>query len=443
MPRFLMPVRARSAQSQSTISRRRPLVAGAILLACLSLAGAGTLPRASAATPIRVGAVFPLKSIGMLAQEEYRGVQIAAAMVNASGGVGGRPIRLVTRELDSPDQASAVMNGLHRQGIAAVLGAYASALSIPASQAAARDGMVYWEAGAEADRLTGRGLPLVFRVGASGSDLGTNSARFAATQLASRLGKRPNQLRISLVSAQDAYAESVADAVVREAGKDGLKVATWSRYDPAAPLWAPVMRTVQRAHPDILILASHIPDGIAFRRAMLAAHVHVGAFIGSTMAQCEPDFGNALGRDAIGVFASDRPSPMGGFNPATLSPAVRALYNRFAAAWRKVTRSSRPTEEGLAGFSAAWVLFHDVLPRTARSGKLTPTRIAATARSLNLPSGSLPNGAGVRFATDRAHLGQNLRAAAVIWQWQGVRHSVIVWPRLYASGHIKLVPLPR
>jgi len=49
----------------------------------------------------------------------------------------------------------------------------------------------------------------------------------------------------------------------------------------------------------------------------------------------------------------------------------------------------------------------------------------------------------VRFAGDPAHLGQNLRAVAVIWQWQAVERSVVVWPSQYATGVPIDVPLPR
>ena len=117
------------------------------------------------------------------------------------------------------------------------------------------------------------------------------------------------------------------------------------------------------SRPDVVILAAHIPDGEAFRRAMIAANVHVGALIGSTMAQCVGDFGEELGADAVGVFASDRPT--GGFNPDALPPAARDLYERFAAVWAKANGSGQPSEEGLAGFTAAWALFHDVLPNAA------------------------------------------------------------------------------
>ncbi len=74
---------------------------------------------------------------------------------------------------------------------------------------------------------------------------------------------------------------------------------------------------------------------------------------------------------------------------------------------------------------------------------MTPTAIAAAARAIDLPAGSLPNGAGLRFSSDPATLGQNVRAAAVIWQWQAVRSYTYVWPPTYATGSIAFVPLPR
>jgi hypothetical protein len=40
-------------------------------------------------------------------------------------------------------------------------------------------------------------------------------------------------------------------------------------------------------------------------------------------------------------------------------------------------------------------------------------------------------------------MGQNVRAASVIWQWQGVRHSVTVYPPVFATGVPILIPLPR
>src|SRR5579884_1205566 len=407
-------------------------IAASICAAMIFVIPAAALPARSnaAGAPIQIGAVFPLRAVGPLARQEYRGVRIAAQLVNARGGIAGRPIELDTRELDTPAEAGLIMNLFRQRGIRLVIGAYSSELSIPTAAAAARDGLVYWEAGAVADRLTGQGLPTVFRVGANGSDLGSNSAYFTATQLAPRLRIAPAKLRVAVVSANDAYADSVAQAAIRVASLHHLMLVGHLHYALPKPNFGPVIDRLKQLHPNVIILASHIPDGVAFTRAMRVAHLRVDAFIGSTMAECVPEFGTLLGSDATGVFASDR--PRGGFNPRALDPAARHVYNLLVKAWKAQTGQSQPTEEGLAGFSAAWALFHDVLPRAARSS-LTVNSIVAAARAQNLPTGSLPNGAGLRFATDRSRLGQNMRAAAVIWQWQQVRHSVVVWPRTYAT----------
>ncbi len=414
------------------------LVPMMLLAACGSGSGAG-----SGAPVLRVGALFPLGgargggSRGVAPHDEYLGAQLAATMVNGAGGVHGRQVELDLRDLESADQAPALAASLRGDGVSAVLGAYSSNLSIPAAAAVAQQGMVYWETGAVADQVTGQGSPLVFRVGAEGANLGGNSGRFVVGQIAPRLGRPASSLSAYLVTADDAYAHSVADAARAALAAGGVTVAGEAVYDPFLPSWTQAIAQIRAEKPDILLLSSHIPDGIDFRRAFLAAGLHVDAFIGTTMAQCLPDFGNALGPDAVGVFASDRPD--NSFNPAGLSPAAQQLYQRFSQVWLQRTGRA-PSEEGISGFSAAWALFHDVLP--AATGLGAPS-IASAARALDLPEGSLPNGAGVHFQTAGAQMGQNTRAAAVIWQWQAVRHSVVVWPPVYATGTVAMVPLSR
>ncbi len=386
---------------------------------------------------IRVGAMFPLQGAAAgLAGDELRGAEIAAQLVSAGGGVHGVPVTLDVRDVQSAAQVDAAAASLAADHVSVVIGAYSSELSIPAAAAVARRGMVYWETGAVADQLTAQGLPLVFRVGADGADLGGNSARFILGQIAPRLHDAPSHLRVYLVTAHDAYATSVADAARAGLAAAGSVIAGESLYNPYAPQWAPALAAIRALRPNILVLSSHIPDGVAFRRAFVAAGLHVQAFVGTTMAQCLPDFGEELGPEATGVFASDRPPDS--FNPRALDPAARELYHRFAAAWRSQTGRA-PSEEGISGFSAAWALFAEALPHAAA---LSAASIAAAARSLDLPDGSLPNGAGVRFSRSPSQLGQNTRAAAVIWQWQKGGTWPVVWPPLYASGRIEMVPLP-
>jgi branched-chain amino acid transport system substrate-binding protein len=421
------------------VSGRVRLLGAVVLVAGLGACGsAGGGGGGGSAPVLRVGALFPLGgALKADAQDEYLGAQVAAGMVNSAGGVGGRQIQLDLRDLENTAQAAELASSLRHDGVAAVLGAYSSALSIPAAAAVAREGMVYWETGAVADQVTGQAQPLVFRVGAEGANLGGNSGRFVVQQLAPRLHRARSSLRAYLVTADDDYAHSVAGAARASLAAGGVAVVGESVYDPYQPDWTPALAGVRDQKPDVLLLSSHIPDGISFRRAFLGAGLHVDAFIGTTMAQCLPDFGEALGPDAVGVFASDRPDNT--FNPAGLSAEAQSLYQRFSQVWQQRTARA-PSEEGISGFTAAWALFHTVLPRAST---LDAQGIAAAARSVDLPEGSLPNGAGLRFQSSGAQLGQNLRAAAVIWQWQAVRHSVVVWPPQYATGTIAMVPLPR
>jgi branched-chain amino acid transport system substrate-binding protein len=429
-----------------------------------SVVGAGRL--GAGKDVIRIGAVFPISSNAAgLAGPELAGVRMAAEQANADGGIDGRRIELVVRDLPSRDAADKVMASLRDEGVRIVIGAYSSDLSIAASAAADRAGLLYWEAGAVADRLTGQGLPMVFRVGTSGANLGTNSSDFAATELAGRLGKTPSTLRIAIAVADDEYANAVADAAESTAKARGMVVVLRRSYNLSVPDWPSVMADLKAAAPDVLILASHIPDGIAFRQAMLEAGLKVGALIGSTMAECDPDFAGELGPDAVGIFASDRPTA--GFQPAALGPDAAAAYARFAAAWASAPAetgregdstydrygeteytihgpdedaTAEESEEALAGFTAGWVLFRKLLP--AATG-FSAAEVAAAARTLDLPQGALPNGAGLRFSSEPARLGQNERAAAVIWQWQAVRSYEFVWPPTYATGQVAFVPLAR
>jgi branched-chain amino acid transport system substrate-binding protein len=424
--------------------RRSPFVPLSVTLALAIAVGAcatSSSPQDRPAEAIRVGVVLPLSGpTAGLAGQERLGIEIAADVLAADGGVADRRIRLDVRDLADRAAAQATVDALRAAGAVAVVGSYDSSLSMDVSAATDRSGLVYWESGAVADQLTGRGLPRVFRVGADGARLGTNSATFAVEELATRLGRTAANLRVTIVAAHDAYADSVADAAEQSLMTQGIQPAGRVPYELTRPDWPTVIDRLVASRPDIVILASHIADGEAFRRAMLAAGVRVGALVGSTMAQCIPDFGNELGADAIGVFASDRPPSF--FNPAALQPEARAVYDRFATAWRERT-GAEPTEEGISGFAAAWALFHDVLPAASRLGSIDPETIAAAARAIDLPNGALPNGAGLHFSSDPARLGQNERSAAVIWQWQGVRKSVTVWPAVLASGTIAYVPLPR
>jgi hypothetical protein len=193
-----------------------------------------------------------------------------------------------------------------------------------------------------------------------------------------------------------------------------------------------VVAEVAAARPDVLFVVAYLEDGVALRREQVRQHLPLLASIGTSSSYCMPEFGALLGRDAVGLFASDKPDTHG-INPSGLAPDARALLERADAAYREANGHSM-SAAALAGFSGAWALFRHVLPEAA---SLAPTDVAAAARRARVPTGGLPNGSGLEFAPpDGADAGANLRAASVIWEWTEVNRREVTWPPQFATAPI-------
>ena len=160
----------------------------AVLVLALAMF-AGVSCTSSSPEPIRIGAVYPLSGAqGPGGVDEFDGVRLAVQLVNADGGVGGRPIELVPVDTPSADAAPGAIAGLHDDGVRLVFGSYGSTISEPAAEASARRDMLFWETGAVGE-MTGRGAgELVFRVAPSGAILGRNAIAFVADEYAPVIG---------------------------------------------------------------------------------------------------------------------------------------------------------------------------------------------------------------------------------------------------------------
>jgi hypothetical protein len=138
-----------------------------------------------------------------------------------------------------------------------------------------------------------------------------------------------------------------------------------------------------------------------------------------------------LGKEAVGLFASDKPdgdvpdpSKLDGEAAAALRWAKRIYAKRYSDEF------SAPV---LTGFSGALGLFRHVLPEAAAQ---TPEAIVAAAREVDVPRGGLPDGGGLKFGTKGSDAGANRRATHVIWEWVAPRKRAVVWPPEVASHDI-------
>lgn len=407
----------------------------------LTLAAAACSARPA---PVRIGAIYPLtgpQSPGGI--DEYRGVKLALDLTNADGGLHGRPVELVTRDVPGPDGAVAAVDGLAKQGVPLIVGSYGSVISEPASNEAARKRVVFWETGAVGSNPMGIEAPgpeeLFFRVPPSGATLGSSAVSFVTDQLAPMLHTTASTLRFAVANVDDTYGSAVAAGAVAQIHALGLPFAGQFPYDAATLDATAVVRSIAAAKPDVLFVAAYLADGVALRRAMVDQHLKLVASIGTSSAYCMPQFGATLGPAAVGLFASDKPDE-DVLDPAALSSDARALLERAGAAYRARYGTSM-SAPALAGFSAGWALFHDVLPNAA---SLSPAAISAAAMSVQIPAGGLPNGSGLEFGQPGTpSAGANLRALSVIEEWVSVGQMVVVWPPPFATQPIRAIAIER
>jgi branched-chain amino acid transport system substrate-binding protein len=412
---------------------------GAGLVMALALL-AGVSCTSSSPEPIRIGAVYPLSGAqGPGGVDEFDGVRLAVQLVNADGGVGGRPVELVPVDTPSADAAPGAIAQLHDDGVRLVFGSYGSTISEPAAEASARRDMLFWETGAVGE-MTGRGAgELVFRVAPSGAILGRNAIAFTADEYAPVLDVDPSRLRYAVTFVDDSYGRAVAQGALDELAARGYDVVGRFGYDPRDVNMRAFVRDLAESRPDVVFVSAYLHDAIVMRREMVRQGLDVLVGIGTSSSYCMPKFGSTLGEDAVGLFASDKPAS-GALNVEGLTPDGRALLERAQAAFADRFGGTM-TAAALAGFSGAWALLHDVLSTAAEP---TPAAIATAANAVDLPQGSLPNGSGLRFGEPgTVTAGANVLASSVVWQWQAPGEYAVVWPPRYATSPIeRLDPLP-
>jgi branched-chain amino acid transport system substrate-binding protein len=386
--------------------------------------------------PAVIGAVYPTggpqKAGGL---DEFHGVELAAEYVNRQGGVRGRSIQLSLESANSWDAAPGAVERLHQSGMTIVIGSYGSTISRPAATAASRLGMLFWETGAVGDlsmRLaSGASGDRVFRFAPTGAALGRAAVAFVRDQLTPHL-RRSGPLRYAVAYVDDPYGRAVGLGAVAEVKRSTLPLAAVFPYDPLRTNYDTLVDRIRQARPDVLVVAAYLEDGIALRRTIVRKKIPLAVNIGTSSSYCMPAFGQILGEDAVGVFASDKPDAAA-IQPERLLPEAAAAL-RWARDEFRRRYGGAMSAAGLSGFAGGIALFGHVLP-LARD--LSPDAVAQAARQVHLPSGSLPDGSGLAFARSRDNgVASNLEATGVIWEWIRPKTREIVWPPIFATHSI-------
>jgi branched-chain amino acid transport system substrate-binding protein len=395
---------------------------------------------AMAQEPVKIGVLLPFTGpFAKSGLEAWAAMEIARDMINEKGGVRGAPVEFVRGDAVNPNAGISEAERIVKSGVKITTGTFASPLAIAVSQASERNGAVHWETTGAADVITKRGFKRTFQVGPGAVRYGRAALDFARQVVPGKLGKTVATTRIALLWENRAFGKSVGDGVRDYAKELGIQLVYDEGYDQFMTDMTPLVQRLKDAKPDIVIAISFLNDAILFQRKARELDFNTGAFIGVSAGYSAPDLKDALGDLVNGIFVADFPARV---NPAALREDIRAVDAEFFRRYQD-RQKREPAGHAVATFAALWTLFNDVLPK-ARS--MEPDDIRAAAMALNLPEGSLINGSGVKFtdgdwASDPKDVGQNLRSAIGVWQWQAQAARQIYPPNL-AVSEPRMLPMP-
>ncbi len=335
------------------------------VLALLALAGASCsrdrdpsserVRRAESGTgDLVVGAAWPWEARKQLLYGQ--GVDLAVEEVNRSGGIHGRPLRILREDdRESVDEGSLVAQRFAKNpDVVAVIGHLQSYVTVPAAAVYDLAGIPVVAPASTDPELTRRGYRRVFRATFTDGQAGRQMAEYAAHR-----GYR----QVAIYYVRNPYGRSLANAFEERADELGIGVAARQSYDPnaegghrAAEQTALEWRPLQL---DAVFVAGEVPHAAVFIAELRRAGITVPV----------------LGSDAMGIpdlftvggNAVDGTVVAAAFHPEDRRPEVR----RFVAAFRE--RFGTPPDAAAAlGYDAVQVLAQAM----RRAVKPTPERIA-------------------------------------------------------------------
>ena len=248
---------------------RRDLLKTTAFGASVAAIGAPLVAGAQPA-PVRIGILQPVT--GALAQDgEYGrlGAEIAINEVNARGGIrsmGGARIQMVFGDArSSPEGGTQEVERMHSEGVAAVVGGFASPIVLAASQAASRYDLPFIVDVGVNDQIVGRGLKNTFRFG-PGFGVVTAQALDNLQRLNEAAG-RPART-VVLVHEDGFFGAGLARLMQAQLPQRGFEILETIPHPTPARDMSNVALRIRALNPDLVIPSSYYSEFVLLARTM-------------------------------------------------------------------------------------------------------------------------------------------------------------------------------
>lgn len=383
------------------------------------------LTASAAQAEVKFGALYPFSGqLALLGEESARGLELAVEEINAAGGIQGEQITLVRGDAVDNNQAIGEARRLTSlEGVSAIFGTYSSARSIAASQVTELAGIPYFELGAVAEEVTGRGMKYLFRTNPTADDMAKMIIQMVVEKVGPGIGKEPADLKIAIIHEDSSYGTSVAERQNVYAKEAGLNIVTTQAYPAAIVDMSSLVLDLKNREVDIVLQTSYQNDSVLFLQQSNEAGYKPSAIIGGGGGYSMQPTADAVGHDVIeGVLDVD-------FTQYSVNTSYTPGLEEFVEAYQKKYGSAPRSGHSLNNYVGAKV----ILEALGKASDLEPDTIVETVKGIDIKAGVTAAGYGFKFGDDN----QNERAEMMGMQWQDGK-LVTVFPDSAAMTPIKL-----
>jgi len=382
----------------------------------------------SAQQTLKIGAINPYSGpMALYGTEVTRGYELAVEEINKKGGLLGKKVELIRGDASTPQQGIATVEQLaNNDKVDLFLGTYISAISLTASDTAARYNKLYWETNAVAQNLIDRGLPNFIRSGPDSAAFSTTSVATIKYLVAPALKKEMKDLKVWIEHEDSIYGSSIANSQKISLEALGAKVVMMGAHSSKSIDMNDSVLRAKQANPDVLLQTGYVPDGSLLLRTIRDQGVKPPAivFVGTGDTKETLD---ALGADFIeGLLVV-------GYPKYDISEAYGPGSKAYLKAYRAKYNAEPLAPQSMAAYSGTMILFDSI--KTAGSTEVDKVR--AVVEKMDVPESTYPSGYGAKFTKV-----QNVRSNFTTAQWQAGK-MVTVFLKEAISPGAALKNLPR
>jgi len=295
--------------------------------------------------PIVIGASLPLT--GDFAQPggaAKRGYEVWLEMVNASGGILDRPVKLtIVDDASSQDTVVSDYNRLiTKDKVDLLLGTFSSLLNLPASAVAERNRMLYVEPAGGAPALFERKFRYLFfaqqATAPHQADVFVDWVKSLPADQRPKTAAYPTQ--------DDPFTRPVIETMRKALESAGVKTVYSTVYPPETANFDTIANTIKARNPDLLAQGAVFEDGVGLVRSVIKVGYSPKLLFQTSAPSNSDQYAKGVGEaNTEGVFYTVS------WSPEAKYPLNQEFVQKYREKFNQV-----PEEDAADAFAAAQVL---------------------------------------------------------------------------------------